>query len=399
MHFLLAVNRLTRAGFLSYCQTLSEGLRAEGHRTTFFFHKTKESDEILSECGGSFTNCISVERGCRTARSHIKNIAQKIGDIRPDVLVLNCTPFIQEALPYLPWGIKRITVVHNTSEREVVGCLRNHFWWDRALCVSPLIKRVAEGEPGAKRLFVCPLGIVSEQFSVQRKQIGDGPLSLIWLGRVEVAQKRADLIAPIAKKLVELGVRFRWTIVGSGSYMTTLRDTLEVDGTLSFFNFAGSVPREEVSLLFPESDVLVLPSDHEGLPQALLETMAGGVVPVASRIPGSTDYVVQNEEHGFLCERGVPVAFAGAIRRLYEDRHLLASMSNKAKTRIDESFTKRHFARLFLSEVEMVQEEGIIRVTPRPIQELDKRVLSAQCPSLSRVAINKLLSSILPRSS
>ena len=92
----------------------------------------------------------------------------------------------------------------------------------------------------------------------------------------------------------------------------------------------GSVPRQHVLKTLRDADVLVMPSDYEGLSQTILESMSMGVVPVVSKIPGSTDYIIRDGKEGFLCERGKPKLFAQKISELNQNRELLSKMSEAA---------------------------------------------------------------------
>ena len=81
-------------------------------------------------------------------------------------------------------------------------------------------------------------------------------------------------------------------------------------GIYEKFNFMGPVSRKKVLECLYNSDVFIMPSDYEGLSRSLLEAMSMGTVPVASRIPGSTDFIITDGKEGFLCERGKPKHFA-----------------------------------------------------------------------------------------
>ena len=63
----------------------------------------------------------------------------------------------------------------------------------------------------------------------------------------------------------------------------------------------------------------------------LVEAMMSGLVPVASRLQGITDQIVDQGETGFLIAPGDVVGFAESIRVLYKDENLFRSMSQKAR--------------------------------------------------------------------
>jgi glycosyltransferase involved in cell wall biosynthesis len=78
---------------------------------------------------------------------------------------------------------------------------------------------------------------------------------------------------------------------------------------------------------YTRHDVLVMPSRGEGLPVALLEAGASGVVPVASDLASGIPEIVRQGETGFRAAVGECGAFATAIAALAADRTRLEQMS------------------------------------------------------------------------
>ena len=92
-------------------------------------------------------------------------------------------------------------------------------------------------------------------------------------------------------------------------------------------------------------DVSVLPSlKREGLPRAMLEAMIAGVVPIVTNVGGSPELVVEGES-GFVVEPGDAEAIRDRILRLYNDREMLARMSQAARQRVLTNFTIEKTAR------------------------------------------------------
>jgi glycosyltransferase involved in cell wall biosynthesis len=98
-------------------------------------------------------------------------------------------------------------------------------------------------------------------------------------------------------------------------------------------SIAGPAYGGDKAKLFAGADVMLLPSYSEGLPYALLEAMAAGVVPVVSRVGAMPDVVVEGM-HGMLVPPGDPGAIAGAIAALDQDRARLARMSAACRQRV-----------------------------------------------------------------
>jgi glycosyltransferase involved in cell wall biosynthesis len=96
----------------------------------------------------------------------------------------------------------------------------------------------------------------------------------------------------------------------------------------------GSVFGEEKIALWKSADVFAFPTFHkEGLPYALLEAMAAGVVPIVTAI-GAIPDVLKDEVQGLVVEPHDPEALAAAIARLDRDRALAVRMAEAGKARV-----------------------------------------------------------------
>jgi glycosyltransferase involved in cell wall biosynthesis len=114
--------------------------------------------------------------------------------------------------------------------------------------------------------------------------------------------------------------------------------------------FVGAVAADQVPQLLNQHDVLLFPSRFEGFGLALVEAMAAGCVPVASRIRDVTDFIIENGTSGLLFPAGDIHKAADAIRRLAFDRELLSTLATAARSaarHFDMPLTAERYARLF----------------------------------------------------
>jgi glycosyltransferase involved in cell wall biosynthesis len=90
-------------------------------------------------------------------------------------------------------------------------------------------------------------------------------------------------------------------------------------------------PTHQVHDYFRAADLFSLPSAREGLPIALLEAMATGLACVASRLPGSTDTIVEEGVNGQLVPSGDASALASALTVFLRDPALGVRMGTRAR--------------------------------------------------------------------
>lgn len=149
-----------------------------------------------------------------------------------------------------------------------------------------------------------------------------GPLRAIYAGRLSRDKGIFDL-PQIAAELERRGCRVRWTIQGSGPD----EDALKREWPAVETRWPGMLPMDAVLDGYRDQDVLVMPSRNEGLPVALLEAGAAGVVPVISNLPSGIPEVVHPAVSGYRPEPGDLGGFAEAIARIDADRPHLEKMS------------------------------------------------------------------------
>jgi glycosyltransferase involved in cell wall biosynthesis len=171
-----------------------------------------------------------------------------------------------------------------------------------------------------------------------------GPLRLLYAGRLEQVQKRVFDLPGIDRLLQERNAEVVWTVAGGGPHEAELRSRWEESPRV---RFVGVLSNRETLELMASQDVFVLPSEAEGLPLALLESMSAGMVPVVSDLPSGVREVVVHEVTGYLCAVGDAAAFAETIARLAADREGLERVSRAAREMIADDYDVRRQARSY----------------------------------------------------
>jgi glycosyltransferase involved in cell wall biosynthesis len=218
-----------------------------------------------------------------------------------------------------------------------------------ALANGPVIvlsemERAALGRNVPKtRVVVLPNCIdLDEARRFVRKGPGDAPLTILFLGRITEA-KGIQAIYQALETSRNAGIRFRFVMAGAGQdkdlYVRQFRELLGRD-----FEFAGAVSGSEKARLFMRCDVFVLPSMFEGMPMALLESMAFGLVPIVTSV-GSIPEVVRHGDSGIIVNLQSPVEIANAIKRLSEDKEYLQRLAKNARQRILELCSPERYVR------------------------------------------------------
>jgi glycosyltransferase involved in cell wall biosynthesis len=164
-----------------------------------------------------------------------------------------------------------------------------------------------------------PKGLVRNHLASK----GRGPLHLVYVGRI-VEDKGMFEVVRALSLLRREGRRMHLTVASIGPDEAKLRAVVSELGLNDQVQFAGPLHGEAKDELWCRSHVFAFPTYHrEGLPYALLEAMAAGAVPVTTAVGAIPDVMVDGAD-GVLVEARNPVALADALRRLDDDRELLA---------------------------------------------------------------------------
>lgn len=154
-----------------------------------------------------------------------------------------------------------------------------------------------------------------------------GMPTFLFFGRIHESKGVEDIVK--ALKLLKKKIDFRFILCGDGP----LKDFL-LKECKSFlgdsFEYKGVVASSLKFEVFKEADVFLLPSRYgEGLPMALLETMAVGLVPVVTG-DASMKIVVKHAYNGFVVLKNNPQDICAKLLTLVSDRVLYFELSQNA---------------------------------------------------------------------
>jgi len=128
--------------------------------------------------------------------------------------------------------------------------------------------------------------------------------------------KRLDLFLSAARQVATAQPNARFILAGEGKEESSLRSLVADLGLEEHVIFLGH--REDIYDVLRAMDILVLCSDHEGLPMALLETLYLRV-PVVARPVGGVAEVIQDGVNGSLIHSAEPSRLARGCLQLLAD--------------------------------------------------------------------------------
>jgi glycosyltransferase involved in cell wall biosynthesis len=198
---------------------------------------------------------------------------------------------------------------------------------DRFLAVSQAVKDslLAAGIPES-RVAIVPDGLPPEAYVVSPCPTAP-PLRLVHVGAFD-GRKGQSLVIEVLSRLVERGWDLSAVFLGDGPSRGEVEKAARAAGVSARCEFAGVV--NDVPERLASSHLLLLPSDSEGAPLALVEAMAAGC-PVLAHDVGGTAEVVRQGVAGRLVSSLDPEVWTTEVIRLLGDPKLRAGFVEEGR--------------------------------------------------------------------
>jgi glycosyltransferase involved in cell wall biosynthesis len=161
------------------------------------------------------------------------------------------------------------------------------------------------------------------------------------VGALDNAQKGQEYIIEVARRLESSHPEFQFLLVGGGDDEAMLH---ELAGDLSNVSFTGWV--DNVGDHLAAFDLLILPSNKEGIGGILLDAMDRALPIIASRVGGLPE-LIRDGENGVLIDPRSPDQLEAAILRLHDDPDLRRSMGARGRE-FSRGFTADAMAQQYL---------------------------------------------------
>ena len=160
---------------------------------------------------------------------------------------------------------------------------------------------------------------------------------ILYLGWLEKDKGIYDLLVA-AKRLKEEKVKFQLIIGGEGKEKENFLKEIKRNNLQNQVQLLGWIKGEKKKEILASSEIFVLPSYFEGMPNALLEAMSMGKACVATNVGGIPDLVTHNK-NGLLVEAGDTEALYKHLKGLLLDDELKQKLAFEARETVEQYHT------------------------------------------------------------
>jgi colanic acid/amylovoran biosynthesis glycosyltransferase len=354
-------------GPLTWLQRLLPCLQERGFevRCLFLLHEgtTGPTVEFLRTRGIECPAILAPD----TTEERIRWILERLRENPPDIFVANLVVagywagrWLKEA------GVRTVGVLHSDEpfyqgiqDQFVFG--EPKFQVDALVAVSSeLHEQVQRTNPRRPTLYRIGCGAPIPNARVRPPST---ELKIAYVGRLAEEQKR---IADVANAFCEAAEKLpgiEGVIFGDGPERGQVEKILGSRNSSGSVRLGGLVESAHIQKVLLEFHVIVLLSDYEGLPIALMEGMACGCVPVCKRMRSGIPELVIDGETGLLVDDGEE-GFVAAIRRLRGEPDLWDRLSKAARQKIENEHSAEKSCRKW---AELLKDLASKRTSTRPI--------------------------------
>ena len=304
----------------------------------------------------------------------LRRIQQSIGEQRPDVIHTHRLKenILGSIAGYLAGRVPSMRTVHGAPEHQAP-------WWqmpkriiralDRltALYIQHRIIAVSEDLAvflrktfPADKIRIIENGIDLNSLSNHRVkstsafEAGTDILRIGLAGRL-VPVKRVDLFIRIARYIQDNypDLKAEFYIFGDGPLRDELEALSRTLNTDNIIHFEGHC--DDISKRLQNLEILMLTSDHEGLPMILLEAMALKV-PVIAHATGGIPVLLDHGSCGALVSNHSPEGYAAEIYRLSQSATVRSKLSEAALEHIKSHYSAEENAHKYLAQYREVRK-------------------------------------------
>ena len=220
------------------------------------------------------------------------------------------------------------------SKISAIHCVSN----DMKETITPYCKHIS-------KVFVNRPAIDPFFFKPDKKAHDFNGTLILSIGRLSF-QKGYMFGLLAIKTLLDKGHAIQWHIIGDGPQHEEMLFHVHALGLAGHVILHGKKNKDEVNAWFNKTDIFLLTSVYEGIPNVVLEAMAMELPVVATR-SGGVDEVIEHGEDGFIAEVYNPVSVANLLENLIDDKESAKRMGLAARKKILDDFTIERQVKIF----------------------------------------------------
>ena len=281
---------------------------------------------------------------CNYVEDQVKELLNIVKREYISTVVANLVVPALYATQYLkPFNIPVIGVMHSSDKfykgviaKFIHGKTKNQL--TTAVSVSGYINTICRSKNTQTQLLNIPCGTpeVKNSTSLDSQEI----LKVIYAGRLVKEAKQVLKLTKAFCDASKVNSNLDFSIYGDGDKEQSIKALIEDQKASKNVMLFKALPPSQIINKMQEHHVFTLMSDYEGMPIALMEAMACGLVPVCYVGEGGVDEIIEHGVNGFIVKnRGED--YQEKLQLLVNDRSLWETMSKNARATIQQKYSSK----------------------------------------------------------
>lgn len=197
-----------------------------------------------------------------------------------------------------------------------------------------------------EKIFVVPNAIdldKVDEYRKRRKEPDSSPILTILHCGGFLSSKGQGLSIELARRLVDKGIPFKMILMGAVyDSSASIKFLYKIKKDITMFNLSEQIEiienHKNPYEVFKDADILIHPSDTEGLPRVVMEALAFGMPVIANPVGGVLDFVLNNYT-GFVANHNDIDDYYEAIVKLYEETSTREKISSNGRELIQRNYS------------------------------------------------------------
>lgn len=279
--------------------------------------------------GRNFAHCDVSYLSFAKTRQLVTSLAKTVDIVHFNGLrAIYLSRFIEANVPFVatkhsPHGFWRRSGLREKFVRRAMSVAYDKL--DTLICVSAAVKEELPIQVQKRsRIIVNGVSDMAGKPSIIDNK---SHITICYVGRL-VPEKNVLRLIEVATLTKKIGLPVKFLVAGSGPLMTEMQHSISKSGLSGSVTMIGHVERPE--FVYRESDICLLPSEHEGMPLSLIEAASAGCVLLGHDVPGVRD-IIQHNMNGILTGSTAGELFE-AIKKLVENPSFRKKLSERARS-------------------------------------------------------------------
>ncbi|MFB5283675.1 glycosyltransferase [Peribacillus sp. Hz7] len=360
--YLFVTNSLSSGGAERVVSILASGMAEKGYDVHLILYERVKSEYPISDK----VRLHLLPK--RNGESKIKYYTQKFLTMRK--MIYKISPDI--IIPFLPDQVNHFFLASRFMKIPFISTVRNNpFLYPESKKMRFVGKMVALLSTGIflqteeqaeffpefarKKMIVVP-NPVSNVLIECNYQKRESIAEIATFGRLS-AQKNQSLLIKAFAMVYKTNKSIKLSLYGSGEEKNTLKVLVKELGIEDAVTFKGRVSNVADALM--STDLFVLSSNYEGMPNALMEAMGVGLPCISTDCPTGPKDLIQNQKNGILVKSNDVSELVSAIHYCVENPLFCQEAGSAAKQKVKEEFQVDIVIEKFIREINQIIEKHV----------------------------------------